>query len=563
MCNIYRKLCFKNKKSIDEIILSRLYYASLYDELDLKSIEITETSCSLIAETLKLVPTIKIWNLSDCLLTTKSLKLFLDVVYQLKNLSQLNLKGNHIGNNFTTYISNILLNNSCITELRLDWNDLGGSINTFSQFCNSLMSNTVLKTLNLANNNLCQKCGFYLAEMLNVNKCLKDIDLSWNCIGETGATFLLKSLKKNEILTVLNIQGNSVSMEITNLIDKILEEKKLRLINQEENRCRNLKVVEQVTSVTKNYQTQLNSLNNQYHHRINELKSELHLLQVENQQQKQEIEEMKKYCLKEKESNTIVINQIEKMKSELSFKKQSLNSLIKEISFELPSSDLKNINSLEDLEKLTYIIRKIKINNKINTFKFLLKNLKALMEIELKKYTDYLTDIKKLLLIHTTRHYMSNKIHNDINMKILMEQEKIDDFEKQTKELVLLNMQTKTLQKENTDLEIKLAKAETQSVEDNKKMRELENSLILTKDELVKAYQKHLSDKEIQNSNTQACFDAFSKDIDTLNIYLTKKDQQLQLFKMEIHQMNINHKSELSILKEKLQSEKQKFTIKK
>jgi hypothetical protein len=37
------------------------------------------------------------------------------------------------------------------------------------------MSNTVLKTLNLANNNLCQKCGFYLAEMLNVNKCLKDI----------------------------------------------------------------------------------------------------------------------------------------------------------------------------------------------------------------------------------------------------------------------------------------------------------------------------------------------------------------------------------------------------
>jgi Ran GTPase-activating protein (RanGAP) involved in mRNA processing and transport len=88
----------------------------LYDELDLKSIEITETSCSLIAETLKLVPTIKIWNLSDCLLTTKSLKLFLDVVYQLKNLSQLNLKGNHIGNNFTTYISNILLNNSCITE---------------------------------------------------------------------------------------------------------------------------------------------------------------------------------------------------------------------------------------------------------------------------------------------------------------------------------------------------------------------------------------------------------------------------------------------------------------
>lgn len=89
---------------------------SLYDELDLRSTEITDTSCSLIVETIKLMPTIRILNLSDCLLTTKSLKIFLDVVNQLENLSQLNLKGNNIGNHFTTYISKILLNNSCITE---------------------------------------------------------------------------------------------------------------------------------------------------------------------------------------------------------------------------------------------------------------------------------------------------------------------------------------------------------------------------------------------------------------------------------------------------------------
>lgn len=88
----------------------------MYDELDLRSTGITDTSCSLIAETLKLVPTIKIWNLSDCLLTTKSLKIFLDVMNKLEKLSQLNLKGNHIGNHFTTHISKILLNNSCIAE---------------------------------------------------------------------------------------------------------------------------------------------------------------------------------------------------------------------------------------------------------------------------------------------------------------------------------------------------------------------------------------------------------------------------------------------------------------
>lgn len=65
---------------------------------------------------MKIIPTIKILNLSDCLLSFNSLKSFLDVVNQLENLSVLNLKGNGIGNYQTTYISKILLNNTSITE---------------------------------------------------------------------------------------------------------------------------------------------------------------------------------------------------------------------------------------------------------------------------------------------------------------------------------------------------------------------------------------------------------------------------------------------------------------
>lgn len=62
-----------------------------------------------------------------------------------------------------------------IFRLQLDWNNIGDSEDTFSQLCHSLMSNTVLNTLNLANNNLCQICGFHLAKMLTINKCLKII----------------------------------------------------------------------------------------------------------------------------------------------------------------------------------------------------------------------------------------------------------------------------------------------------------------------------------------------------------------------------------------------------
>lgn len=62
-----------------------------------------------------------------------------------------------------------------IFRLQLDWNNIGDSEDAFSQLCHSLMSNTVLNTLNLANNNLCQTCGFHLAKMLTTNKYLKII----------------------------------------------------------------------------------------------------------------------------------------------------------------------------------------------------------------------------------------------------------------------------------------------------------------------------------------------------------------------------------------------------
>lgn len=86
-----------------------------YGELNLSNTTITDTYFSIIAETLKLVPTITILNLSDCLLSFNGLKNCLDILEELNNLLQLNLKGNLIGKHLTTYISKIL-NKTNITE---------------------------------------------------------------------------------------------------------------------------------------------------------------------------------------------------------------------------------------------------------------------------------------------------------------------------------------------------------------------------------------------------------------------------------------------------------------
>lgn len=47
------------------------------------------------------------------------------------------------------------------------------------------------------------------------------LDLSWNHIGETGAVLLLKSLKNNNTLITLNIQGNNILDETTEMISKL------------------------------------------------------------------------------------------------------------------------------------------------------------------------------------------------------------------------------------------------------------------------------------------------------------------------------------------------------
>lgn len=77
------------------------------------------------------------------------------------------------------------------------------------------------------------------------------------------------------------------------------------------------------------------------------MQSKLCLLEKENQQQKQNLELLKNNYSKTKESNTVILDQVEQIKSELSLKNQSLSLLIKKISNKMSNTEVENINSLE------------------------------------------------------------------------------------------------------------------------------------------------------------------------------------------------------------------------
>jgi len=125
--------------------------------------------------------------------------------------------------------------------------------------------------------------------------------------------------------------------------------------------------------------------------------------------------------------------------------------------------------------------------------------------------------------------------------------------------LVLLNTKIKTLHKEKTDLEIKLAVEETRSVEATQKVKLLQNDLIVAKNELIKLNETHLYNIAAQTTNAQLNADKLTKEIDTLKNNLVEKDGQLQLCKIEIDEININHKTELLNLEKNFQLEYHKF----
>lgn len=62
-----------------------------------------------------------------------------------------------------------------IFSLQLEWNNVSNSKDTFAHLCNSLISVTVLNTLNLAHNNLCETCALHLAKLLKKSSSLKNI----------------------------------------------------------------------------------------------------------------------------------------------------------------------------------------------------------------------------------------------------------------------------------------------------------------------------------------------------------------------------------------------------
>ena len=124
-----------------------------------------------------------------------------------KTLTELDLSYNDIGDVGAAALANGLKFNRTLLVLYLSGNGISNGAKGLAE---KLKSNTILSTLNLSHNAICDAGAAGLAGLLKSTTTLSALNLSRNGIGDASAAGLADALKSNATPTVLNFSENSI-----------------------------------------------------------------------------------------------------------------------------------------------------------------------------------------------------------------------------------------------------------------------------------------------------------------------------------------------------------------
>ena len=176
------------------------------------------------------------------LLTSGTIKIFQNITH-VTTLTKLNIAHKMIDDEATEYIGTVLSNCSELVEINVSNNNFHNlnildclmfsnltkvnfsnnniSEDTLSEFSDFLSSCTKLEELNLSNTNLRTEGAIKLFKNLTCFT-LKIINISGNCITETAANHIAKSLSKNNKLQEIDVSCNAFhSSGISNILASI------------------------------------------------------------------------------------------------------------------------------------------------------------------------------------------------------------------------------------------------------------------------------------------------------------------------------------------------------
>ena len=185
-------------------------------ELNLSHKGIGEKLMSALNDPLLILPNIETLNLTDCRMSDTALKRVIEMTQERekdKGVTSLTLSENALGPSsvkaLCEFMSPVRINKSYVptlVNLRLERCNL--DCKAVTKLCKALHDNVTCKTLSLSRNLIASEGAHALAEMVQFNKHIHDLDLSWNSIRGEGATALALGLAKSHVRK-LNLKLNA------------------------------------------------------------------------------------------------------------------------------------------------------------------------------------------------------------------------------------------------------------------------------------------------------------------------------------------------------------------
>ena len=134
--------------------------------------------------------------------------------------TELDLHGNNITGTGIRYLTKYLAKTSVLKELTLEWNDIGISAQGMEEFCEALIQNNSIISIDLRNNKISEIASMPLATLIKSTKTIQKIDLRWNEIGTDGARSFVPALEHNQSIIEFEISGNNISQDVVFIIGK-------------------------------------------------------------------------------------------------------------------------------------------------------------------------------------------------------------------------------------------------------------------------------------------------------------------------------------------------------
>eukprot|EP01080_Neovahlkampfia_damariscottae_P002841 gene2841-4247_t len=168
-------------------------------------------------------------------ISTIHVKILSHGLKQNTTLTNLDLSKNNLNADCAEILAALLTENFSLKKLNLNRNS-GEKIGIRGAKCfaEALLKNTTLEEFSIAKHLVHPEGGKYLSNMLEFNKSLTSLDLSETGIENKGVLYLSEKLKINKVLRKLKISGN-LFKESKKSILKIIDESSLEVLDVSKN----------------------------------------------------------------------------------------------------------------------------------------------------------------------------------------------------------------------------------------------------------------------------------------------------------------------------------------